>query len=201
MSSGSLHSITSSDGSTFNLTGGDFAVDGFGGSITASTESTVNISGGQLGNENGFRFRIFSGATLNLVGTSFALRDLETDELIQDFDSLLADGQRLAVEDRDVRLSGVLADGSPVSLDLNSSFISGEDLFAAGSQITIGQLAVEPIVLLGDVNGDGVVSFLDIAPFISILSDSGFQNQADIDRNGVVDFFDIAPFITILSGK
>lgn len=55
--------------------------------------------------------------------------------------------------------------------------------------------------LLGDVNRDSAVNFLDIAPFIALLSDGGFQDEADIDRNTLVNFLDIGPFITILSGQ
>ena len=54
---------------------------------------------------------------------------------------------------------------------------------------------------LGDVNRDGVVSFSDIAPFISALSTGEFQAEADIDRSGEVNFSDISPFIQILSGQ
>ena len=56
-------------------------------------------------------------------------------------------------------------------------------------------------VLKGDVNRDSNIDFLDIAPFISVLSASGFQAEADIDCNGAVDFLDISPFITLLSGN
>ena len=62
-------------------------------------------------------------------------------------------------------------------------------------------ILVESLVLLGDVNQDGVVDFFDISPFIDILSTGGFQAEADIDLNGVVNFFDISPFIEILSGS
>jgi len=55
--------------------------------------------------------------------------------------------------------------------------------------------------LLGDVNLDGAVNFLDIRPFISVLSSGGFQIEADIDESGTVDFLDITPFIAILSGS
>lgn len=53
--------------------------------------------------------------------------------------------------------------------------------------------------LLGDVNMDGVVDFLDISPFITILATNGFQLEADIDLNGTVDFLDIGPFVLFLS--
>ena len=52
---------------------------------------------------------------------------------------------------------------------------------------------------LGDIDRDGEVNFFDIAPFIEVLSNNGFQAEADVDQNGVVNFFDISPFITLLS--
>ena len=55
-------------------------------------------------------------------------------------------------------------------------------------------------ILLGDVNLDGAISFLDISPFISLLSTGDFQAEADFDESGNVDFLDISPFIAILSG-
>jgi hypothetical protein len=54
--------------------------------------------------------------------------------------------------------------------------------------------------LLGDVNLDGVVNFLDIAPFIAVLSGNAFQAEADVNLDDVVNFLDIAAFIAILSG-
>ena len=53
---------------------------------------------------------------------------------------------------------------------------------------------------LGDVNLDGLVDFLDISPFISVLSNGGFQAEADCDESGVVNFLDISSFILILDG-
>lgn len=54
-------------------------------------------------------------------------------------------------------------------------------------------------MLLGDVNLDGVVDFLDISPFIELLSSREFQAEADIDQDGVITFSDIAPLIAILA--
>ena len=56
-------------------------------------------------------------------------------------------------------------------------------------------------ILLGDVNTDDVVNFLDISPFIAILSAGDFQAEADVNQDGIVNFLDIAPFIGILSGS
>ena len=56
-------------------------------------------------------------------------------------------------------------------------------------------------VLVGDVNLDGSVNFLDIGPFITLLTSGEYQDQADTDRNGVVNFLDIGRLIEILSGN
>ena len=57
----------------------------------------------------------------------------------------------------------------------------------------------EPFVLRGDVNLDGMVNFLDIAPFISRLTDMENQAEADVNEDGIVNFLDIAPFIGVLA--
>jgi len=54
-------------------------------------------------------------------------------------------------------------------------------------------------VLLGDCNLDGVVNFLDIAPFISFLTGAGYLAEADTNEDGFVNFLDISSFITYLS--
>ena len=54
-------------------------------------------------------------------------------------------------------------------------------------------------VLLGDVNLDQVVNFLDISPFISLLSTGEFLPEADVNQSGEVNFLDISGFIGILS--
>ena len=58
-----------------------------------------------------------------------------------------------------------------------------------------------PQVLLGDVNQDGVVDFLDIAPFVAVLSAQSFQIEADLNQDGLVSFFDIQLFIDALGGN
>ena len=86
-------------------------------------------------------------------------------------------------------------DGSSSSFGAANEFSSGvftQDLSA---------LRVEITFLLGDVNQDGAVDFLDIAPFISQLSSGIFLAEADIDQNNVVDFLDISGFIALLSGQ
>ena len=61
----------------------------------------------------------------------------------------------------------------------------------------------EPVVvtLLGDCNFDGFVNFLDINPFIGMLTVGVYVDQADCNEDGFVNFLDINPFIRILSGN
>ena len=58
-------------------------------------------------------------------------------------------------------------------------------------------LAVVP--LLGDVNRDGSVDLLDVAPFVERLILGKFQIEADVNQDGVVDLLDVAPFVDLLT--
>jgi len=79
--------------------------------------------------------------------------------------------------------------------DLDGDGLSNLDEFVGG---TDPNDAADPC-LLGDVNLDGAVNFLDIRPFIALLTNGDFQKEADIDRSREVNFLDITPFIAILS--
>ena len=52
----------------------------------------------------------------------------------------------------------------------------------------------------GDVNCDGSVDLLDVAPFIDLLSKGGFSSKADINEDGSVDLLDVTPFVELLAG-
>ena len=52
----------------------------------------------------------------------------------------------------------------------------------------------------GDVNGDGVVNLLDVAPFIDALTDGIYIPAADINQDGQVNLLDVAPFVELLAG-
>jgi len=79
----------------------------------------------------------------------------------------------------------------------------GELLFATELDINaldvIGFDRVMP--LKGDVDLSGEVNFFDIAPFITVLSSSVYQDEADVNCDGIISFFDISPFIDILAGQ
>ena len=98
---------------------------------------------------------------------------------------------------REVRFDGEAADRSDGAV----RFDSLDDVDGLGPRLLL-ELADGPDpILLGDVNQDGAVNFLDISPFILVLSSGGFQAEADCNGDGVVDFLDISPFIGILSNQ
>ena len=53
----------------------------------------------------------------------------------------------------------------------------------------------------GDVDGNGEVNFLDIGPFVMVLTTGTNQVEADCNFDGRVDFLDIAPFVTVLTAQ
>ena len=53
--------------------------------------------------------------------------------------------------------------------------------------------------LLGDVNLDGAVNLLDVAPFVNVIQSGTYQAEADINGDGVVNLLDVSPLIDILS--
>ncbi|MEM9410975.1 MAG: FG-GAP-like repeat-containing protein [Planctomycetota bacterium] len=55
--------------------------------------------------------------------------------------------------------------------------------------------------LIGDVNLDGFVDLRDIAQFVAVLVDAGFQIEADINCDGRVDLLDVSPFVELLNGQ
>ena len=76
--------------------------------------------------------------------------------------------------------------------------IRPDDTVFSRDLILLNGVTVES-ALLGDVNLDGTVSFLDIGPFVLLLSMSEFLEEADINQDDEVNFLDIGPFVSILT--
>jgi len=55
-------------------------------------------------------------------------------------------------------------------------------------------------VLKGDVNMDGFINLLDVAPFVDAISTGEFIPEADVNCDGVVNLLDVEPFIALLGG-
>lgn len=58
----------------------------------------------------------------------------------------------------------------------------------------------EPGVLLGDLNCDGDVNLLDVAPFVEFLSNGTFSEKGDFNNDGFLNLLDVSPFVDLLSG-
>ena len=52
---------------------------------------------------------------------------------------------------------------------------------------------------IGDINQDGAIDLLDVAPFVSALTGTPVC-EADINEDNAVDLLDVAPFVALLSG-
>ena len=79
-----------------------------------------------------------------------------------------------------------------VHVAYSATFNGEQDVYYL--RIPVGQ------ALLGDVNLDGVVNLLDVAPFVAVLSSGNYQAEADCNKDGTLDLLDVAPFIVILGG-
>ena len=53
---------------------------------------------------------------------------------------------------------------------------------------------------VGDVNNDGLVNLLDVAPFVEAISSGLFVLAADVTEDGFVNLLDVGPFVKLLSG-
>ena len=116
--------------------------------------------------------------------------DLSTLEVTPiDFNSIsVTQSDNVITVSSSFRLAETLDFGAgPVMIEVDGSFVASGILAAP--------------VLLGDVNTDDVVDFLDISPFVALLTTGEFQAEADIDGNGEIDFLDIAPFVELLSSQ
>ena len=108
------------------------------------------------------------------------------------------DGQTTAL---DVTGSAINAIGGfDPATDQTNFQLDAETANLTSTNAGVGQIAVGGAVILGDVNGDGVVDGLDIQPFVDLLTGGGYQAEADINADTVVDGLDIQPFVDIITG-
>jgi hypothetical protein len=142
----------------------------------------VTIVGGlndSLSNSTG-RISLQQPDTPDLLGV---IPHVVVDELV--YDDLApwanADGSGQVLERDDLSASGALA----------SSWIAADS--------TPGAFGDD--FLIADVNLDGIVNFLDVAPFITVLTANTYQLEADVNQDGVVNFLDISFFIAELSSQ
>ena len=72
--------------------------------------------------------------------------------------------------------------------------------FFSEEQAAVRLTAVSNEVLLGDINCDGAVNLLDVAPFVDLISSGEFSPKGDFDSDGAVNLLDVAPFVNAIAG-
>ena len=111
----------------------------------------------------------------------------------------LADDGQAIVNLSDFFFNGDFADGTPNGTVAEVSFQSP---FGSGNAVDFAVQRISVVngspVILGDVDMNGVVDFLDIPAFIAVLQAGAFKAEADADQDEVVNFLDIPAFIAIL---
>lgn len=72
----------------------------------------------------------------------------------------------------------------------------------ADQQLTFNEALAQAglVSVRGDCNRDGEANFLDISPFVDVLSNGTFLYEADCNEDGEVNFLDIRSLIAILTG-
>lgn len=190
---------------TFTITNGgsddleldSFHMDALAFRPNAARSYALNVLSGDMTIGN-----VFTSEAPVSDNSNNAITQLSGGLLTDDSDPLTHDQH----DDIDIDLSGLadhtLASGESAVIQISFSNGTGS---GGGHHLFLDNVAFSgsvagTTVLLGDVNLDGTVNFLDISSFIAVLSGGSFQAQADCDQNGIVNFLDITSFIAILSG-
>jgi hypothetical protein len=156
------NSLQTTGSGVFHISGGSF---GATGQISLLNEGVANISGGSF-TTAAHSIQARQDATINLFGTEFNLNGVEIAGL--DW------GVPFTISQRDVTLSGLLSDGSPFSIDLNSVDPSP----AQGDWIHPDATLTVTLALPGDFNNNGTVDAADYALWRNTLdSDSTLPND------------------------
>ena len=118
-----------------------------------------------------------------VFGTTDGFIDLDVTE----------DGQYL------YQLEGLSGAISVYAIGADSSLSLVQDLTGFLPAIDTQGIVTFDNFLLGDVNNDGHVSLLDVAAFVELLTNGGFDPAADINGDGVVDLLDVPAFIELVT--
>ena len=197
----------------------DGATSNYGVLVFNNSEAPRTVFRGTVFAPSGTQFQSINVANTTfaahsiLVGDTFAdpfddesefalfIRGRRNGIVTGEVERMLADGRNVVDEFTEVSLEP-LGGADEISFSLSSTSIGNYGLltptFIAIDDLTF---AVAEPELLGDVNLDDTVDFLDISPFIAVLASGAFQTEADINQNGEVNFLDIAPFIEVLRDK
>ena len=130
---------------------------------------------------------LYSDGELSLIARIGEMFDVDDDPAIED----LREIDQISI-----------ADGASFINSMESSLsAAGNVTFGLKfTDLSEGIFTVKSPVLIGDVNGDGVVDLLDVLPFVDALTGGSYVPEADINQDGVLNLLDVEPFVSLLSG-
>ena len=95
--------------------------------------------------------------------------------------------------------SGLFVDPDGLAVDFETDRMFVMNKGDNNGNVMVFDLTVP--ILLGDINGDGVVNLLDVSPFIDVINSGVFNANADMNQDGVVNLLDVSPFVDALTGN
>ncbi|MEM9410332.1 MAG: hypothetical protein AAGA30_04420 [Planctomycetota bacterium] len=88
--------------------------------------------------------------------------------------------------------------GSTLTLTFSFQGNGGNETIAIDNILVEGDAGKGGLV--GDVNCDGTVDLLDVAPFVDAVSNQVYDFKADANSDGEDNLLDVAPFVALLGG-
>ena len=148
--------------------------------FTAATSGTVTID--TFGSNYDTQLHIFDGffPGIEFADLNFVVGNDDASGLQSQVTFEVTAGECYEIRVGGFRGTGSNGSGSEGCINLNINF--------------------EDPILLGDVNCDGLVNLLDVAPFVDLISNGDFNPKADINEDGNVNLLDVAPFVDLLAG-
>jgi hypothetical protein len=87
-----------------------------------------------------------------------------------------------------------------ISYTVDGPIVYGDGEYGSmGEALTVGGSGGCPF-MLGDMNMDGMLSLLDVSPFVTALTSGTFVCQGDFTGDGAITLLDVAGFVAALTG-
>lgn len=154
--------------------------------LRPNSDLKIEIGGTQLGQYD----RLNVGGDLTLSGGELSVA------VINGF--VPEPGDSFVIADVDGNIDGTFGGLPSNSIFTSDDGFEFEIVYDTDSDQVV-LIAQEPAILLGDVNMDGIVNLLDVAPFVAAITTGTFVAEADINQDGNVDLLDVAPMVDILT--
>ena len=136
----------------------------------------------------------------NQFATDFVTGDLFANGFIFSCDVSLEPGQSIGL----MHFATLIKDAVDREEDLAIATSFSDELLKDPYTVGLTPAQVQSVanfdlILRGDINCDGEVNLLDVAPFVTELANGEFSEKADMNQDGQVDLLDIDGFVFALS--